>query len=84
MSSGDEASWDLNVWKMETIHWIAWWLSLPQEVGTVGILNDMLALGSALVVHDQVGGWEEIWQSTALGTAGGENRVLNIPLGKAW
>jgi len=38
---------------METIHWIALGLSIPQEVGTVGTEKVLPVLGPALVVQDQ-------------------------------
>lgn len=58
---------------MDTIHWITLGLSLPHKVGTVGTLKDLPALGPALVVQDQDGGWEQTYDSTEHGTAGGAN-----------
>ena len=69
---------------MDTIQWTALGLSLPHEVGTVGMVKILPALGPALVFQDQVRGWEQTYERTEHGTAGGANRALKVPLGKAW
>ena len=82
-SRAQDASWDLNVWKMDTIHMIAFGLSFLQEVGTVGTVNDLPVLGPAFMVQVQVSGWALLCEGTERGTVGGVNRVLNVPLGNA-
>ena len=68
---------------MDAIHWIAFGLSLLHAVGTEGTLKDLPALGPALVVHVQVGGYLARYCSTRRGIAGGANRTLKVPLGNA-